>query len=190
MNKRDWQADMALCEKATQEPWVSERAKLLPWSTVYPQDSFKFICDRVKHEDADFIAEARTALPYWLQEVKKLCEVNQQEQRKILGLRIRLNAAKERADIAELAYQGLAENAVNRGEYQSLLDKHTAMTKVYRVEKERADQAEARELKLKEAIEAAINEKAQWGDAGNALDVVVRYLSDTLSILYPKEETE
>lgn len=60
----------------------------------------------------------------------------------------------------------------------------------YAAEKERAEAAETREKKLKEAIETAIKEKAVWGDAGNALDVVVRYLSDTLSILYPKEETE
>lgn len=54
----------------------------------------------------------------------------------------------------------------------------------------KAHEAEFREKKLKEAIETAIKEKAVWGDAGNALDVVVRYLSDTLSILYPKEATE
>lgn len=171
MNNRDWQAD--------KQTWDEFNNGWFPGGASNNRDAF-----------VEFAYFAMDALPYWLQEVKKLCEVNQQEQRKILGLRIRLNAAKERADIAELAYQGLAENAVNRGEYQSLLDKHTAMTKVYRVEKERADQAEARELKLKEAIEVAINEKAQWGDAGNALDVVVRYLSDTLSILYPKEATE
>lgn len=199
MNKRDWQADMALCEKATQEPWVSERAKLLPWSTVYPQDSFKFICDRVKHEDADFIAEARTALPYWLQEVKKLCEVNQQEQRKILGLRIRLNAEKERADIAELAYQGLAENAVNRGEYQSLLDKHTAMTKAYRAEKERADQAEAREQKLKEALERILKTTKEEAASKYYMNTIIlrnaiilrqKVIENLFSALYPKEETE
>lgn len=50
-------------------------------------------------------------------------------------------AEKQRADIAELAYHGLKEACVTIGEYQSLLDKHTAMTKAYRAEKERADQA-------------------------------------------------
>ncbi|WP_374718339.1 hypothetical protein [Neobacillus sp.] len=44
-----------------------------------------------------------------------------------------------------------------------------------------------REKKLREAIETAIKEKAVWGDAGNALDVVVRYLGDTLAALYPEE---
>ena len=101
-------------------------------------------------------------------------------------------AEKQRADIAESAYHGLQEDVVTMGEYQSLLDKHTAMTKAHRVEKQRADmlhkaysKAVTNEQKLKEAIEAAINEKAQWGDAGNALDVIVRYLSETLSELYP-----
>lgn len=108
-------------------------------------------------------------------------------------------ADKQRADIAELAYQGLQEDVVTIGEYQSLRDKYTAMTKAYRGEKYQTEYwreatrqgnieleaAEAREKKLKEAINSAINEKAQWGDAGNALDVIVRYLSDTLSELYP-----
>jgi len=52
----------------------------------------------------------------------------------------------------------------------------------------KAHEAESREKKLKEAIETAIKEKAVWGDAGNALDVVVRYLGDTLTALYTKEE--
>ncbi|WP_110930940.1 hypothetical protein [Paenibacillus bouchesdurhonensis] len=48
--------------------------------------------------------------------------------------------------------------------------------------------AEAREKKLREAIEEAINEKSQWGDAENALDVVTRHLSKTLTSLYPEKE--
>ncbi len=55
-----------------------------------------------------------------------------------------LEEEKQRADIAELAYQGLAEDGVSRGEYESLIDKHTAMTKAYRA-------AEAHEKKLREA---------------------------------------
>lgn len=64
-------------------------------------------------------------------------------------------AEKERADIAESAYQGLAESAVTRGEYESLLDKHTAMTKAYRAEKERADKAEERHLAASRDRDAA-----------------------------------
>lgn len=47
------------------------------------------------------------------------------------------------------------------------------------------DAAEAREQRLKEAVQTAIKEKAMWGDPGNALDVVVRYLQDELATLYP-----
>ncbi|WP_316009173.1 hypothetical protein [Paenibacillus sp. 3LSP] len=82
--------------------------------------------------------------PYWLQEVKKLCEVNQQEQRKILGLRIRLNA-----------------------------------------EKERADQAEAREQMLREAIEAAIENINH-----EAFRTACNGLEDVLASLYPEEGTK
>lgn len=53
-----------------------------------------------------------------------------------------------------------------------------------------AQQHIAREKKLREAIETAIKEKAVWGDAGNALDVVVRYLGDILASLYPEEGTK
>lgn len=163
MNKRDWQADMALCEKATQEPWVSERAKLLPWSTVYPQDSFKFICDRVKHEDADFIAEARTALPYWLQQYAE--------------------ATEERDEL-----QSLAENF--NADIRQLEQQVESLEREWRRTKYQLHESKDKEDKLKQAIETAINEKAVWGDPGNALDVVTRYLADTLASLYPKEATE
>lgn len=59
----------------------------------------------------------------------------------------------------------------------------------YAVWKVKAHEAESREKKLREALETAIKEKAVWGDAGNALDVVVRYLGDTLASLYPEEGT-
>ncbi|MGG1880521.1 hypothetical protein ABDI30_23535 [Paenibacillus cisolokensis] len=50
------------------------------------------------------------------------------------------------------------------------------------------EEAKGQANKLREAIETAINEKAAWGDPGNALDVVTRYLADVLDSLYPKEE--
>lgn len=47
----------------------------------------------------------------------------------------------------------------------------------------------AREEKLKEVMEWAI-EQSKWGDPENALDKIVSKLQNTLSTLYPKEETE
>ncbi|MFE9279369.1 hypothetical protein ACPC37_34700 [Streptomyces griseoincarnatus] len=58
------------------------------------------------------------------------------------------------------------------------------------VQRRELEESKTREQKLREAIETAINEKAAWGDPGNALDVVTRYLADTLASLYPKEETK
>lgn len=92
-------------------------------------------------------------------------------------------AEKERRDIAELAYQGLAESAVTRGEYQSLLDKHTAMTKAYRAEKERADKIEEREKVLKHAFIVMLGYVPKT--ARVALD-----FDEVLASLYPKEETK
>lgn len=71
-----------------------------------------------------------------------------------------ISELKEQASIAELAYRGLAEIAVTRGEYQSLLDKHTAMTKAHRAEKERGDKAEER---IKELLIQHANEHTERG---------------------------
>jgi len=58
-----------------------------------------------------------------------------------------------------------------------------------RLERE-LNESKENEHKMRVAIETAINEKAAWGDPGNALDVVTRYLADVLDSLYPKEETK
>jgi len=103
----------------------------------------------------------------------------------IIELINKATAEKARADIAELAYKGLTENAVSRGEYDSLLKKHTAMTKEYWEQKERADQAEAREQMLREAIEEAISRS--WGGEMSSLLDIKNALKASL---YPKEATE
>lgn len=66
-------------------------------------------------------------------------------------------------------------------------DYYTAKQRFHKQARE-LEEANRQANKLREAIETAINEKAAWGDPGNALDVVTRYLADTLDSLYPKEE--
>lgn len=63
-----------------------------------------------------------------------------------------ISELKEQASIAELAYQGLAEIAVTRGEYQSLLDKHSLLSRAYRTQRDYLNKLEAREQKLRELI--------------------------------------
>lgn len=86
MGERDWQKDWQMCEKATPAPWLyagQRRFDPARWS----KGGFTLHCVTVEHpngrweavftktaEDAHFIAQAREALPYWLQRVKELEE--------------------------------------------------------------------------------------------------------------------
>ncbi|BCV23316.1 hypothetical protein [Gelria sp. Kuro-4] len=63
MPERDWQKDWELCEKADPEPWYAE---------VYAQRVMPYICEHATPGNVRFIAEARSALPYWLQRVREL----------------------------------------------------------------------------------------------------------------------
>lgn len=84
MTERDWQKDMEICKKATPGPWWVDVGKILnPCSIALGHsDEFNtevYIClgtsavaDAI--DDAEFIAESREALPYWLQRVRELEE--------------------------------------------------------------------------------------------------------------------
>ncbi|PAD72848.1 hypothetical protein [Paenibacillus campinasensis] len=90
-------------------------------------------------------------------------------------------AEKERADKLEMnleATEGLTRAETKRADSWREHGRKLSIDLQY---------AEAREQKLKEAIETVINEKEAWRDSGNALDVVTRYLKDTLNSLYPKK---
>ena len=54
-------------------------------------------------------------------------------------------------------------------------------------EKERADKAERKEQKLKEALEHCIKEFPQWDSKEIAGTLMVDYMNNILSILYPTE---
>ncbi|OKP91399.1 hypothetical protein [Paenibacillus sp. P32E] len=101
-------------------------------------------------------------LHYWLQEAKRL---------------------QESVDIAHMAYEGLQEDCVSRGEYASLLGKLTTMTVARKAEKAHADAAEAREQRLKEAIQAA-HQSLTWCNTDKQIPHAVWHLEQALS-LYP-----
>ena len=80
--ERDWQKDWELCEKATSGRWrvkVGEMDSLcsIPVGRSGRLDAEVYVClgtsavaDAV--DDAEFIAAAHQALPYWLQRVREL----------------------------------------------------------------------------------------------------------------------
>ncbi|MGC6589072.1 hypothetical protein ACPV3A_29525 [Paenibacillus sp. Dod16] len=73
----------------------------------------------------------------------------------------------EEGDITEFVYDVIAPHAIQR-----------------------AIDAEAREKKLREAIDKAIREYGLWHDEGSAANVMVEILHNAVSSLYPKEETK
>lgn len=93
---RDWQDDMKMCEKASPEPWCVEQLEYMGNRGMVQETVIEGVTSEIyNEEDARFIAEAREALPYWLIEIKALCEVNQQKQREIFNLQIREKKLRE-----------------------------------------------------------------------------------------------
>lgn len=89
MPDRNWQEDWEICKSVTPGPWKVCEAQDgcgLVWSvpadfpvatTNTDSESDGIVSSKKrKLEDAGFIAEAREALPYWLQQVKELREEN------------------------------------------------------------------------------------------------------------------
>lgn len=88
---RDWQKDMEMCEAATRGPWkVFKGVSETLIGTAYDHPQMKGPDSIVGHaisahgdyvyireNDAELLAEARTALPYWLQEAKERGEREQ-----------------------------------------------------------------------------------------------------------------
>lgn len=81
MVERDWQRDWELAKRATPGPWIVRKANGRPgvWvkggakiASVEAPDFPPVLEDEGRLQNATFIAEAREALPYWLQRVKKI----------------------------------------------------------------------------------------------------------------------
>lgn len=72
---RDWKKDMDMCEAATDGPWYSRKAKTSSspgWYDVLSKPWLDIVAELVDVEaNAKLMSEARTALPYWLQEAKE-----------------------------------------------------------------------------------------------------------------------
>lgn len=66
---REWQEDMKMCEKASPEPWRVEQLEYMGNRGMVQETVIDGVTSEIyNEEDARFIAEAREALPYWLQQ--------------------------------------------------------------------------------------------------------------------------
>lgn len=83
MSERDWQKDWEMCERATFGKWemVSANCPEGPYMIrmPYPKGGTWYGVRMIAwKKDAEFIAEAREALPYWLQRVWELEDENRE----------------------------------------------------------------------------------------------------------------
>ena len=103
MTMRDIEKDLELCEAASKGPWKVKTNRHrntdgTSWGWVEgTREGWCWSKSRNKsYEDAAFIAAARTALPYWLGEVKRLRELTDALGDEVLGA----NADLAKANIA------------------------------------------------------------------------------------------
>lgn len=181
---RDWQKDMEMCEAATHGPWIAKA-----W-TVPKDDQYNITSEHDNSElftawqgtrypgglevsgyqamgNAVFAAEARTALPYWLREVKRLEGLATGRGQAIIRKNREISELEARADAAEeeMRYQkGVTED----------------YAKGYRLQELRAIAAEAREQRLKEEVEYEIEICTLRGS-----DERAKELKELLTTLYP-----
>jgi len=70
---RNWQKDWELCEKATPGPWDTHDGDIFDDGLrVFEESDGGTVASQLYEEDAQFIAEAREALPYWLTKYREL----------------------------------------------------------------------------------------------------------------------
>lgn len=153
---RDWQKDMQRVKDAHHaRTCVNQPFPRLAWQEMLP-DPWE---DVVEH---------------WLQEAKKWRE--RYEQRPTFEL---LEAAQSLYE----HHNSRAAAAEEECRYQKGVTEDYA--KGYRLQELRATAAEAREQRLKVAIECAIEEYGLWKDKGRAVEVMITELKRELSTLYP-----
>ncbi|MNW53645.1 hypothetical protein D3C74_312110 [compost metagenome] len=125
-----------------------------------------FITNFERTEDALFYCEMYYALPYWLKQYAEW-------KMKAYEAEVKAAAEKERADKAEQLLTEYIERESNWLETTALLE-----------------QAERKEYKLKEAFEHCIEEYPQWDSKEIAAGIMLDYMKNILSILYPLDKEE
>ncbi|MFD2703839.1 hypothetical protein ACFSVM_25750 [Paenibacillus shunpengii] len=135
---RDWHKDMRMCEKASEGPWHFTDTEDV-WMLFggfnghmqlikAPKNSSAYAEYWPESDDAVFISETRTALPYWLQQFA---------------------TEKERADKAEAEAEKWRIEAFQK---YPTPDAYEAVCAALLKHRSRADQAEAELLQLRASI--------------------------------------
>lgn len=108
MSERDWQKDWKMCQYGTPTPWrYHVPGQDGEWAGyVYSSTTGERVAYDVLFDDGMFIAEAREALPYWLQQVRELKTV--------------VEAAQEFLDTIDLAERTGADVIMPPVQWQAL----------------------------------------------------------------------
>lgn len=83
MKERDWQKDWEMCEKASSLPWKAVLLNDFSDASYVDAGMYDLVVNRIDgrlaeaiqqqiHDDLTLVAEARSALLYWLQRVREL----------------------------------------------------------------------------------------------------------------------
>ena len=124
MSTRDWQRDMETCQKASPGPWRPGGdgriycSKGYYVATIYKLLTPDGLADDVVTTNANMqlIAEAREALPYWLQRVREL----EDELERVKKLEAVAEAAQEFLDTISLAEHTGADVIMPPMQWQAL----------------------------------------------------------------------
>jgi hypothetical protein len=99
-NKRDFAADLAICNAATAGPWVADKVGIV--YDIFAEDGDMIADILYEKNDARFIAEAREGWPAALAEIKRL-------KTSVDGWFAEANSEALRADIALAEIERLTE---------------------------------------------------------------------------------
>lgn len=138
MSERNWQEDWDMCEKATTGPWrfkdgTKRDERQIETTWIHPQlrwtapivalaiGATNYVY--IKEEDARLMAESREALPYWLQEIKRLkrelaaalCD-HEREKSMRVSLATLAEGERRRAEAAEMKLEAIKEMLIEEDE--------------------------------------------------------------------------
>lgn len=161
---RDWQKDMELCQSLNdwyEGEWQAgqeDGSRIIEIYEIVPDEPFNFVAECDSDLTTEFVMESRKALPYWL-----------------------VQAAEWKAEAAKTEIKAAAE--------KERADKEAGQAELWReyVRKSNLEleATEAREKKLREAIEEALS--WTWDCGENNMTEVISILR---SAIYPLEKEE
>lgn len=160
---RDWKKDMELCQQLNQwyeHPWEVQEdgSRAIDIYEIIPDETFNYVATFDDDLTTNFFMESRQALPYWLQQA------------------VEWKARAYEAEVKAAAEKELANELRD--------DASRWEAKAEKLARELAA-AEAREKKLREAIEEALSWTLNCGEY--TMTEVIAILRGVLASLYPEE---